>query len=64
MRTTLNINDELIDKAMQLTGVSEKTKLIKMGLEALIAKASSERLSKLGGTESGLEDIPRRKSYK
>ena len=62
MRTTLNIENELIEKASKLTGIKEKTSLVKLGLEALIAKESSKRLAKLGGSEKGLKSIPRRKS--
>ena len=62
MRTTLNIEDKLLEKASQLTGVKEKTSLVRLGLEALIARESSKRLAKLGGTESTLRPIPRRKS--
>ena len=61
MRTTLNIEDRLIDKASKLTGVKEKTALIKLGLEALIARESSKRLAKLGGTEKQLKTISRRR---
>ena len=60
MRTTLNIKDELVKKASSLTGVKEKTSLVNLGLEALIALESSKRLAKLGGTEKRLKDIPRR----
>jgi len=62
MRTTLNIEDRLLDKAAQLTGIKEKTSLVRLGLEALIAKESSKRLAKLGGTEKKLDMIPRRRS--
>jgi Arc/MetJ family transcription regulator len=62
MRTTLNIEDSLIDKAAKLTGVKEKTSLVRLGLEALIAIESSKRLAKLGGTEKKLDMIPRRRS--
>ncbi len=58
MRTTLNIEDNLIDRASELTGIKEKTTLVKLGLEALIARESSKRLAKLGGTEKDLEMIP------
>jgi Arc/MetJ family transcription regulator len=61
MRTTLNIDDELLKKASVLTGVNEKTSLVKLGLEALIAQESAKRLAKLGGTEKGLQRIPRRR---
>lgn len=61
MRTTLNIEDELIKKASRLTGIKEKTSLVRLGLEALIARESSKRLAKLGGTENELTTIPRRR---
>lgn len=61
MRTTLNIEDELINKAAKLTGIQEKTSLVRLGLEALIARESGKRLAKLGGTEKKLEMIPRRR---
>jgi Arc/MetJ family transcription regulator len=62
MRTTLNIEDTLIDSASKLTGIKEKTTLVKLGLEALIARESSKRLAKLGGTERRLKMIPRRRA--
>jgi Arc/MetJ family transcription regulator len=62
MRTTLNIEDKLIDKASKLTGIKEKTLLVKLGLEALIARESSKRLAKLGGTEKNLKMMPRRRT--
>ncbi len=61
MRTTLNIKDDLIKKASKLTGIREKTNLVKLGLEALIAVESRKRLAKLGGTERNLNNIPRRR---
>lgn len=61
MRTTLNIKDDLIKKASRLTGIREKTNLVKLGLEALIAMESGKRLAKLGGTEKKLSNIPRRR---
>lgn len=61
MRTTLNIDDSLIDKASKMTGIKEKTTLVKLGLEALIARESAKRLAKLGGTEKKLKPIPRRR---
>ena len=62
MRTTLNIDDELLRQAAELTGVTEKTSLVRMGLEALIAQASARRLASLGGTERKLRPVPRRRS--
>ncbi len=62
MRTTLNIEDSLIDQASKMTGIKEKTTLVKLGLEALIARESAKRLARLGGSEKQLENIPRRRS--
>ncbi len=62
MRTTLNIDDAILEKACQLTGVREKTALVRMGLESLISKHSSQRLAALGGTEKLSKPIPRRRS--
>ena len=61
MRTTSNPNAELFERAAVLTGVKEKNSLIRLGLEALIARESSRRLAKLGGMEKNLQMIPRRR---
>lgn len=61
MRTTLNIEDSLINKASKLTGIKEKTSLVRLGLEALIARESAKRLAKLGATEKDLKETPRRR---
>ena len=60
MRTTINIDDSLLEKARRLTGIDEKTALVRQGLEALIALESARRLARLGGTEPELE-TPRRR---
>jgi len=64
MRTTLNINETLLERAADLTGIKEKTALIHAGLEALIARESSRRLAALGGSQRDLTTIPRRRSAK
>ena len=61
MRTTLNIDNKILENASRLTGVKEKTALVRLGLEALIARESSKRLSRLGGTEKELRTISRRR---
>lgn len=61
MRTTLNIKDDILEKAIRLTGIKEKTSLVNKGLEALIALESSKRLAMLGGTEKALKKIKRRR---
>ena len=54
--------DNVIDKAAKLMGITEKTSLVRLGLEALIAAESAKRLAKLGGTEKQLRSIPRRRT--
>jgi Arc/MetJ family transcription regulator len=61
MRTTLNIDDEILKRAAELTGIKEKKSLVKLGLEALIARESSKRLAELGATEKDLQPVPRRR---
>jgi Arc/MetJ family transcription regulator len=62
MRTTLNIDDDLLRRATRLTGIKEKTALIRLGLEALIALESARRLAALGGSQKKLRKVPRRRS--
>ncbi len=62
MRTTINIDDDLFTKAVELTGVHEKTALLREGLKALIERESAQRLALLGGSEPDLEQVPRRQS--
>jgi Arc/MetJ family transcription regulator len=62
MRTTLNIDDLLVKKASKLSGIAEKTALVKAGLEALITRESSRRLAELGGAEKSLRPVRRRKA--
>ena len=61
MRTTLNIDDALLRRAAKLTGIDEKTSLVRRGLEALIAQESARRLARLGGTQRRLSGIRRRR---
>ena len=60
MRTTLNIDDAIYEKASKLTGIKEKTHLLHEGLRTLIEKESSKRLAKLAGSSPGIQSIPRR----
>ncbi len=62
MRTTLNIDDKLLDEAGYITGMTEKTALVREGLRALIERESARRLARLGGSEPQLEAISRRQS--
>jgi Arc/MetJ family transcription regulator len=62
MRTTLNIDDSILRQAAKLTGVREKTSLVRLGLEALISRESARRLADLGGTEKQLRSVRRRRS--
>jgi Arc/MetJ family transcription regulator len=62
MRTTLNLDDHLLDEARRITGMKERTALIHEGLRALIERESARRLAGLGGSEPQLRSIPRRRS--
>jgi Arc/MetJ family transcription regulator len=61
MRTTLNIDDDLLNEAVRLSGILEKTAVVHAGLKALIARESARRLATLGGSEPDLRQIPRRR---
>lgn len=61
MRTTLNVDDDLLAKASKLTGIQEKTMLGKPGLESLIARKPAIRLARPGGTGKQLKKIPGRR---
>ena len=60
MRTTINLDEALLEEAGRLTGVAERTELVREGLRALIAREKSRRLARLGGTERRIE-APRRR---
>ena len=62
MRTTLILDEGMMAKASALAGVKEKTALVHLGLEALIAKMSAARLARLGGTEKKAKAVPRRRA--
>ena len=61
VRTTLNIDDGLLEHARRLSGIREKTALVRAGLEALVARESARRLVALGGSEKSLRRIRRRR---
>ena len=61
MRTTVNIDDDLMIAAQKLTGIDEKAALLRAGLKALIEQESARRLARLGGTESQLSKVSRRR---
>ena len=61
MRTTLNIDDQLLKEAQRITGMTEKASLVREGLRALIERESARRLARLGGSEPQLEPVPRRR---
>jgi Arc/MetJ family transcription regulator len=62
MRTTLNLDDDLLEQAQALTGMTEKTALVREALTALIQRETARRLARLGGTEPALNVPPRRRS--
>ena len=60
MRTTIALDDDLLSEAKRLTGLTEKTALVRAALGALIERESARRLARLGGTDPSLADVPRR----
>lgn len=62
MRTTVALDDELMAKAQEYTGLTEKSALLREALQALIEREASLRLARLGGCEPGMAQIPRRRS--
>jgi Arc/MetJ family transcription regulator len=61
MRTTINLDDELLAEAQRITGLKERTVLVREGLKALIEREAARRLARLGGSEPDLQPIPRRR---
>jgi Arc/MetJ family transcription regulator len=61
MRTTVNLDTDLLAEASRLTGVTERTALIHAGLRALIERESARRLARLGASQPDLEPVPRRR---
>ena len=61
MRTTINIDDDLLAKAAKLTGPLDRSAMVREGLKALIERESAKRLARLGGTQPGLKIAPRRR---
>lgn len=61
MRTTINLDDELLDEARRITGMEGRTALIHEGLRALIERESARRLARLGGSEAQLRPVARRR---
>ena len=62
MRTTINLDETLLDQARRLTGLRERTAVIREGLKALIERESARRLARLGGSEASAQPIPRRRA--
>ncbi|MFZ0608830.1 MAG: type II toxin-antitoxin system VapB family antitoxin [Xanthobacteraceae bacterium] len=60
MRTTLALDDELLAKAQEFTGVKEKSALVREALRALVEREAARRLARMGGTEPDLK-LPRRR---
>lgn len=61
MRTTLTMDDDLLAKAEQLTGIHERTALVREALTVLVQRETARRLARLGGSEPGAQTVPRRR---
>ena len=62
MRTTVNLDYELLAKAERLSGINERAALVNEAIRALIERESARRLARLGGSQPELETIPRRQT--
>ena len=62
MRTTVNLDTDLLAEASRLTGMTERTALLHAGLRALIERESARRLARLGGSQPDLDPVPRRRA--
>ncbi len=62
MRTTINLDDDLVAMAQEYTGLTEKSAIVREGLKLLIQREAARRLAKLGGSQPQLKPIPRRRS--
>jgi len=62
MRTTVNLDDQLLAQAQELCGPLERTSLLKEALQALVERESARRLAALAGSQSDLQPVPRRRS--
>lgn len=63
MRTTINLDETLLAEAQRISGLKERTALVREGLKALIERESARRLARLGGSERSLRPIPRRRAH-
>jgi Arc/MetJ family transcription regulator len=61
MRTTIALDDELVEKAQAYTGIVEKSALVREALTALVEREAARRLARLAGSEPELGDVPRRR---
>ena len=61
MRKTISLDDELVSEAVSFTGLTERTALVREALHALIEREAARRLIRLGGSQPGLKDVPRRR---
>ncbi|MBB88181.1 MAG: DUF2191 domain-containing protein [Xanthomonadales bacterium] len=62
MRTTVNLDDDLLSEAERVSGIKERAALVNAGMRALIERESARRLARLGGSDPLLEAVPRRRS--
>ncbi|MGA2897878.1 MAG: type II toxin-antitoxin system VapB family antitoxin [Acidobacteriaceae bacterium] len=61
MRTTINLDDDLVATAQEYTGLTEKSAIVREGLKLLVQREAARRLARLGGSQPQLRPIPRRR---
>jgi len=62
MRTTVIIDDDLLQEAMEYSGITEKTELLHLGLKTVVQRCAAQRLAALGGTDKHASAVPRRRA--
>ena len=62
MRTTVNLDDELVEKAKGITSLTSNSEVVNAALKALVQRDAARRLAQMGGTMPDLQNIPRRRS--
>ena len=61
MRTTITLDDELLARAQDITGMTERGELLHEALRALIEREAARRLARLAGSQPDAKEIPRRR---
>lgn len=62
MRTTVTLDDRLLDAAQKFSGVKEKSALLNLALKKYVEREAARRLAQMGGSDANATAGARRKS--